>query len=110
RDARRVRADRRLQFSLGLGHRPCGRTGRGGYAFRVSMTTKILIVEDDADSAEFLRIMLEGEGYLVRPAATAQHALAELSTWKPEIILMDLMLPDVEGMDLLNDFRRISPA
>ena len=74
------------------------------------MTTKILIVEDDADSAEFLRIMLEGEGYLVRPAATAQHALAELSTWKPEIILMDLMLPDVEGMDLLHDFRRISPA
>jgi two-component system response regulator PilR (NtrC family) len=76
----------------------------------MSLTTKILIVEDDADSADFLRIMLEREGYLVRAAATAKHALEELSSWKPEIILMDLMLPDVEGMDLLTDFRRISPA
>jgi DNA-binding NtrC family response regulator len=76
----------------------------------MSLTTKILIVEDDADSAEFLRIMLEREGYLVRAAATAKHALEELSSWKPEIILMDLMLPDVAGMDLLTDFRRISPA
>jgi DNA-binding NtrC family response regulator len=76
----------------------------------MSMTTKILIVEDDADSADFLRIMLEGEGYLVRAAATSQHALEELSSWKPEVILMDLMLPGVEGMDLLTDFRRISPA
>src|ERR1700681_1949149 len=76
----------------------------------MSLTTKILIVEDDADSAEFLRIMLEREGYLVRAAATAKHALEALSTWKPEIILMDLMLPDVEGMDLLTDFHRISPG
>jgi DNA-binding NtrC family response regulator len=76
----------------------------------MSLTTKILIVEDDADSAEFLRLMLEREGYMVRAAATAKHALEELSSWKPEIILMDLMLPDVEGMDLLTDVRRISPA
>ena len=74
------------------------------------MTTKILIVEDDADSAGFLRILLEREGYLVQTAATAKRALEELPSWKPEIILMDLMLPDVEGMDLLTDFRRISPS
>src|SRR5437763_10049029 len=67
----------------------------------MSMTTKILIVEDDADSAGFLRILLEREGYLVQAAATAKRALEELPSWKPEIILMDLMLPDVEGMDLL---------
>src|SRR2546422_499243 len=76
----------------------------------MSMTTKILIVEDDADSAGFLRILLEREGYLVQTAATAKRALEELPSWKPEIILMDLMLPDVEGMDLLTDFRRISPS
>ncbi|HEV3217549.1 MAG TPA: sigma-54 dependent transcriptional regulator, partial [Vicinamibacterales bacterium] len=76
----------------------------------MSLTTKILIVEDDADSAEFLRIMLEREGYMVRAAATARQALEELSAWRPEIILMDLLLPDVEGMDLLTDFRRMSPT
>src|SRR5437879_12150135 len=76
----------------------------------MSMTTKILIVEDDADSAGFLRILLEREGYLVQTAATAKRALEELPSWKPEIILMDLMLPDAEGMALLTDFRRISPS
>ena len=38
-------------------------------------------------------------------AATAQQAREELTTWKPELVLMDLMLPDVEGLDLLHDFR-----
>ena len=62
------------------------------------MTTKILIVEDDADSAGFLRILLEREGYLVQTAATAKRALEELPSWKPEIILMDLMLPKIDGV------------
>jgi DNA-binding NtrC family response regulator len=76
----------------------------------MSITTKMLIVEDHADSAEFLRVLLEPQGYLVHTAATAQEARQELQTWKPELVLMDLMLPDVEGLDLLHDFRRISPS
>src|SRR6188472_739910 len=74
------------------------------------MTTKVLIVEDHADSAEFLQLLLEPQGYLVRTAATAQQAREELTVWSPDIALMDLMLPDTEGLDLLNDFRRISPT
>jgi DNA-binding NtrC family response regulator len=76
----------------------------------MSLTTKMLIVEDHADSAEFLRLLLEPQGYLVHTAATALQAREELTTWKPELVLMDLMLPDVEGLDLLHDFRRLSPA
>jgi DNA-binding NtrC family response regulator len=70
----------------------------------------MLIVEDHADSAEFLRVMLEPQGYLVHTAASALQAREELTTWKPELVLMDLMLPDVEGLDLLHDFRRLSPS
>src|SRR5712691_4631994 len=75
----------------------------------MSLTTKILIVEDHADSAEFLKLTLESQGYAVRTAASAQQAREELSGWSPEIALMDLMLPDSEGLDLLHDFRRINP-
>ena len=74
------------------------------------MTTKILIVEDDADSAEFLRLLLEPEGYVVQIASTAQQTREEVASSGPDIILMDLMLPDVEGLDLLSQIRRLDPT
>jgi DNA-binding NtrC family response regulator len=73
------------------------------------MTTRILIVEDHADSAEFLRVLLEAEGYVVRTAANGQEAREHVASWKPEIILMDLVLPDVEGLDLLREIRTAGP-
>ena len=75
----------------------------------MTITTRILIVEDHADSAEFLRLLLEPEGYVVRVAASAQQAREEAKTSNPEIILMDLMLPDVEGLDLLRELRSARP-
>jgi DNA-binding NtrC family response regulator len=69
----------------------------------------VLIVEDQADSAEFLRLLLEPEGCVVKIAPTAQQARAEVAASNPDIILMDLMLPDVEGLDLLREFRTLSP-
>jgi DNA-binding NtrC family response regulator len=56
-----------------------------------------------------LRLLLEPEGYLVKTAATAQHARTEVASSHPDVILMDLMLPDVEGLDLLREFRAASP-
>jgi DNA-binding NtrC family response regulator len=75
----------------------------------MSTATRVLVVEDDADSAEFLRLLLEPEGYVVKTAATAQHARSEVAASHPDVILMDLMLPDVEGLDLLREFRTASP-
>jgi DNA-binding NtrC family response regulator len=75
----------------------------------MSMTTRVLIVEDHPDSAEFLRLLLEPQGYVVTTAATGQQAREAVSASKPEIVLMDLMLPDVEGLDLLREFRTVSP-
>src|SRR5688500_7078547 len=75
----------------------------------MSMTTRVLIVEDHADSAEFLQLHLETEGYVVKTAATAQDTSKEVAATKPDIILMDLTLPDVEGLDLLRELRAMSP-
>jgi DNA-binding NtrC family response regulator len=76
----------------------------------MSMTTRILIVEDHADSAEFLRLLLEPEGYIVQVAFSGMEARSHVTESKPDIILMDLMLPDVEGLDLLRELRSLSPA
>ena len=73
------------------------------------MTTRVLIVEDHADSAEFLQLLLEPEGYIVKTAGNAQQAREHVTVTKPDIILMDLMLPDVEGLDLLREFRTMNP-
>ena len=73
------------------------------------MTLRILVVEDHIDSAEFLRLLLEPEGYIVQTAGTGQQARELVKSSHPDIILMDLVLPDVEGLDLLREFRTIRP-
>jgi len=75
----------------------------------VSLTPRILIVEDDPDSAEFLRLLLEPHGYAIETAQSGQEARKKLGAWEPELVLMDLMLPDVRGLDLLRDFRTARP-
>jgi len=75
----------------------------------MSIAIRVLIVEDHADSAEFLRLLLEPEGCVVTIAATAEQARAEVRASHPDVILMDLMLPDVEGLDLLRELRTMSP-
>ncbi len=63
---------------------------------------RILLVEDDADQLELRRMILEGLGYEVSPAATVEEALAAAESGKPEAVVMDLRLPRREdGVALL---------
>lgn len=73
------------------------------------VAARVLIIEDDRDAAEFLKLLVEPRGYLVRTAATGQEARDSLTTWRPELVLMDMMLPDAQGLDLLRHFRETSP-
>jgi len=63
---------------------------------------RILIVEDLASQAELARIFLAGLGYQVRIAATAGAALDEVESWQPDGLLLDIELPDFNGLELLN--------
>ncbi|HEY7447976.1 MAG TPA: sigma-54 dependent transcriptional regulator [Vicinamibacterales bacterium] len=72
------------------------------------VAARVLIIEDDRDSAEFLKLLVEPRGYLVRTAASAQEARDSLTTWRPELVLMDMMLPDAQGLELLRHFREAS--
>ena len=70
---------------------------------------RVLVVDDEPDAAEALTLLLKPRGYDVRVAATGDSARSVVSAWRPHVVLLDLMLPDVNGLDLLRDFRTAVP-
>ena len=62
---------------------------------------RILIVEDEADLAWVEQFNLEGEGYDVRVALEGRAAIAALDAFQPHVMILDLMLPLVNGWDVL---------
>ena len=77
--------------------------GTGGTAFRSGPV--ILIVDDDARLREFVRVNLEMDGYTVREAANASEGLAALEEEPPDLILLDVMMPEVDGWEMLRRVR-----
>lgn len=67
---------------------------------------RILIVEDDADAATVLQELLELDGYSVRVAGTASHALEQVADFEPSCVMLDLGLPDMDGLELARQLRR----
>jgi excisionase family DNA binding protein len=68
---------------------------------RVRGTPLVLIVDDDARIREFVRVNLEMDGYVVREAANADEGLAVLEEELPDLILLDVMMPGVDGWEML---------
>ncbi len=62
-----------------------------------------LIVEDDADSAEMMAALIATEGFTAATANSLRDARRQLALQEPDIVLLDLMLPDGSGMELFND-------
>ncbi|MEI7374622.1 two-component system response regulator KdpE [Dickeya chrysanthemi] len=72
------------------------------------LQTNILIVEDEKEIRRFVRNALEGEGCRVFEAETLQRGLIEAATRKPDLIILDLGLPDGDGIDYIRDLRQWS--
>lgn len=60
----------------------------------------ILIVDDNPANMKLVRVLLSSEGYDVRTALDANEALAEIENSKPDLILMDIQLPGMDGLEL----------
>ena len=71
---------------------------------------KILIVEDDANIRTFVRTMLEAEEYQVLCAANCRTGLSMFSSHCPDLVVLDLGLPDLDGSEFIAFARRISQA
>jgi excisionase family DNA binding protein len=61
----------------------------------------VLIVDDDEKLREYVRVNLEAEGYIVREASSAEDALGALGEESPDLILLDVMMPQVDGWETL---------
>lgn len=70
--------------------------------------TKILLVDDDVDLSSMLRQYLENEGFEVTVQFNGQHAVAAATGNLFDIVILDIMLPDVSGIELLRQIRKAS--
>jgi two-component system KDP operon response regulator KdpE len=80
--------------------------------FRIKAMTenepKILLVEDEQQIRRFLRVTLGSNGYKLIEAATGQEGLMMAATEKPDLIILDLGLPDMDGLDFTRQLREWS--
>lgn len=67
---------------------------------------KILVAEDDPHTREGLVEILEAEGYTVSGAANGREALAQYMAFRPDLVCLDIMMPDVNGYDVCREMRR----
>ena len=91
------------------GHRRFRRTdldaflagSREGPSAAQRSAASVLVVDDDAGLREFIRANLEAEGYSVREAGSASEGLAALDEESPDLILLDVLMPQMDGWEML---------
>ena len=71
-------------------------------------TPTILVVEDESSIASFVSLYLKNAGYGVRAAATGTEALNQVQREMPGLIVLDLMLPDIDGLEVCKQIRQTS--
>ena len=74
------------------------------------MSSRILVVDDDVALAEMIGIVLQNEGYEVVFCADGSAALTQFQENNPDLVLLDVMLPGMDGFDVCRAIRRVSDA
>jgi DNA-binding NtrC family response regulator len=67
---------------------------------------RVLAIDDEPAMIEWLKILLEHEGYEVRTAMIGTRGEEIFKTWKPDVVVTDMMLPDADGLELLRKFKQ----
>jgi two-component system response regulator RegX3 len=70
------------------------------------MQGKILVIEDVKELADLVLLYLSKEGFEVRAVVSAEDGFAVMESWKPELIILDINLPGMDGLEFLQKFRR----
>jgi len=73
----------------------------------VKVSRRILIVESHTDNREALRLILDGLGHQVECARTCAGAVVVTTTWHPDIVVLDLGLPDIPGEQVAETMKRL---
>ena len=67
--------------------------------------TRILVIEDDLHIAEGLKLNLELQEYTVSISNNGTDGLAQWKAWRPDLIVLDIMLPGIDGLSILRSIR-----
>ena len=76
----------------------------------MSQSATILVIDDEPQIRKFLRISLVSQGYTVLEAATGADGLSQAALGRPDVLVLDLGLPDMDGQQVLREFREWSNA
>ncbi len=71
------------------------------------MPHSVLIIDDEATLANNIQTYLSRRGYDARAVGSGKHSLATLEEFKPDLVLLDYDLPDIDGLDVLRKIRAI---
>ncbi len=71
------------------------------------MSRKVLIVDDEPSIVVPLQFLMEQNGYEVKTAATGEEGIETLSTFRPDVVLLDIMLPGMDGFEACQRIREI---
>jgi two-component system response regulator MtrA len=77
-------------------------------SYRRTKRDRVLVVDDDASLAEMLTIVLEGEGLTTAVCRSGDRVMAAFTQFKPDVVLLDLMLPGLDGMSVCRQIRATS--
>jgi len=72
------------------------------------MKARILVVDDDYNIADLIRLYLEKELYEVKTVYSGRTALEVFHSWTPDLVLLDIMLPELDGYEICRQLRKIS--
>src|ERR1700675_2196073 len=70
--------------------------------------SRVLVVDDEPQITRVLRTVLSSQGYQVRTAAEGEAALTNFAEWRPELVITDLYMPHMDGVELCRRIRAIS--
>jgi CheY-like chemotaxis protein len=76
---------------------------------KISNCVRILLVEDDEDSREMLRLMFEQHGMKITSVASAAEGLQAIEQIKPDVLISDIGLPNEDGYELIRKVRLLTP-
>ena len=73
-------------------------------------TKKVLVVDDEPDTLELVKLVLESGGFEAVLANNGKEALAHLATMRPDLVLLDIMMPDMDGWDVFRKIKERDPG
>ncbi len=73
------------------------------------LNKRVLIVDDEPDTLELVKTILESRGFKTTLASSGAEALSKITDGRPDLVILDIMMPDMDGWDVFRKIKEIDP-